>query len=137
MNQIFYTSFKRDPKWLNFEHVCEYCPIFGDERRFKRKAELVRHVSLHFPDEARPYKCSFNFCNYSASRKEYLRSHYRTKHGGTKIENGTLVRIREPRESKRKKLPLIVINYYRDFPKMVQNLNISAKNRLILTLKNE
>ena len=40
--------------------------MFGDVRKYRRKAELVRHQALHFPEQARKFKCAL--CNYSATR---------------------------------------------------------------------
>ena len=58
--------FQRDPEWQLFQFECEFCPYFQDMRKYRRKAELVRHQALHFPDQARKFKCTM--CAYSATR---------------------------------------------------------------------
>jgi len=70
---------KRDSDWANFQFTCDFCPMFGDVRKYRRKAELVRHQALHFPEQARKFKCGL--CNYSATRNEYLKSHMSNRHG--------------------------------------------------------
>jgi hypothetical protein len=64
--KITRTFFKRDSDWANFQFTCDFCPMFGDVRKYRRKAELVRHQALHFPEQARKFKCGL--CNYSATR---------------------------------------------------------------------
>ncbi|CAG5097728.1 Oidioi.mRNA.OKI2018_I69.XSR.g15205.t1.cds [Oikopleura dioica] len=81
---------KRDSDWNNFQYTCDFCPMFGDVRKYRRKAELVRHQALHFPEQARKFKCAL--CNYSATRNEYLKSHMSNRHG-----------IVQPKDSKRSK----------------------------------
>ncbi|CBY13927.1 unnamed protein product [Oikopleura dioica] len=83
---------KRDSDWANFQYTCDYCPMFGDVRKYRRKAELVRHQALHFPEQARKFKCAL--CNYSATRNEYLKSHMSNRHG-----------IVHPKDCKRTKHP--------------------------------
>ena len=58
--------FQRDPEWQLFQFECKFCPYFQDMRKFRRKSELVRHQVLHFPDQARKFKCKM--CAYSATR---------------------------------------------------------------------
>ena len=64
--KTFKKYFQRDPEWQLFQFECEFCPYFQDMRKYRRKAELVRHQALHFPDQARKFKCTM--CAYSATR---------------------------------------------------------------------